>query len=262
VLTSQFLVTRVQSTNIVVITVNCIVLASLMFIANISCACILVITNYRSVSASCCRIAIVVRTSVIIVTINWNVRNNSSYDVTFFSCASVTIAQLFWSRNAALDLIANIISARIVISACFGGVDASFYSVTTVNCASIIIVTIESSILTSQSWTARVYCASVAIVTILLFTVITNSVIAFVDAAKIVISACYSSVNTFVGCCIAFVNGASITVITIVDIRAVINDLSSCSIARVVFLALANSGWNLETSLSHIFQTHCVTFAS
>jgi hypothetical protein len=65
-----------------------------------------------------------------------------------------------------------------------------------------------------------------------------------------------------VGLCIASINSARVTVITTVETRVHILDLSSCRIALVVDLGFASSSWNLETSDSHIFQAESITSAS
>jgi hypothetical protein len=69
-------------------------------------------------------------------------------------------------------------------------------------------------------------------------------------------------VNALVGLCVAFINGARVTIITTVERRTVILDLSSCRIAFVVKLGFASSSWDLETSDSHIFQAESITSTS
>jgi hypothetical protein len=262
VLASEFLVARIKSADIAVVTVDCIVLASLMFIASISCACVLVIANYSGVRASGCWVTVVVGTCIEVIAINWNVANNSSDNRALFSCAFVVVAKFLWFKDASFGLVASIISARVVIVTYFSSENASFNSVTFFGGASIVIRANNSGVLASKSWAASINGTCIVVITVFLFRVIANSIFAFVDGAKIFISTFNSSVDALVGLCIASINSARITVITTVETRVHILDLSSCRIALVVDLGFASSSWNLETSDSHIFQAESITSAS
>jgi predicted thioesterase len=219
VLASGFCVTGIKSTNVIVITVNCNVLATLFLITSISGTCILVITNNRRVNTSSCWVTVIVGTCIIIVAINCNVKNFSSENVTLFSSAFVVIAKLFRSIDASSNLVTSVVSARIVVAASNRGIDASFNSIARINSASVVIITIANGMLASKSWAARIYSTCISIITIFLFSVVTNSIDAFVNGAEIVISTYNTSVNALVGFCITSINSARVTIIATVNSR-------------------------------------------
>jgi hypothetical protein len=219
VLASKFLIARIKSTNVVVITVDCNMLASLFFVASVSGTCILVITNNRRIDATSCWVAVIISTCIVVIAINCNVEDFSSNNVTLFSGTFVVIAKCFRSKDTSSNFVTSVISARIVIATSYSGVDTSFNSIARIGGASIVIIAIKDRVLASKSWAARINCTCISIVTVFLFRVVTNSIHALVNGAKIVISALNTSVDALVGLCIASINSARVTIITIIDSR-------------------------------------------
>jgi hypothetical protein len=222
----------------------------------------LVIANYRGVSASSCWVTIIIGTCVVVIAINWNVADNSSDNRALFSCAFVEVAKLFWGEDASFGFVASVISARVVVVTSDSCILASFYGIASIGGANVVVVTVEDRVLTSKSWAASINGTCISVTAALLFRVIANSVTAFVDSAEIVISAFWSSADTLVGLCIASINSARVTIITSIETRIHVHNLSCCRIALVVERGFASSSWDLETSDSQIFQAESITSAS